>query len=91
MSATLAYLAPIVCRSWFFGKFHQAISLSVLSHCRMTMRAFWERNLRLKVDGSNSGPKRGTPALVGAGMAGDRADVIFAAPEEISGFIKPQC
>lgn len=55
------------------------------------MRAFWERNLRLKVDGSNSGPKRGTPALVGAGMAGDRADVIFAAPEEISGFIKPQC
>lgn len=54
-------------------------------------RAFWERNLRLKTDSSNSGPEKGAPALVGAGMAGDRADVIFAAPEEISSFIKPQC
>jgi cytochrome c len=54
-------------------------------------RSFWERNLRLKVDSSNDGPQRGVPALVGAGMAGDRADVIFAAPEEISSFIKPQC
>jgi len=24
-------------------------------------------------------------------MMGDRADAIFAAPEEISGFIKPEC
>jgi len=54
-------------------------------------RAFWERNLRLKVDGSNLGPAKGAPALTAAGMMGDRADVIFAAPEEISGLIKPQC
>jgi cytochrome c len=54
-------------------------------------RAFWERNLRLKTDGSNDGPERGAPALVGAGMMGDRADVIFAAPDEISAFIKQQC
>jgi cytochrome c len=54
-------------------------------------RAFWERNLRLKTDGSNDGPEKGAPALVGAGMMGDRADVIFAAPEEISGFIKSEC
>jgi cytochrome c len=40
-------------------------------------RAFWERNLRLKVDGSNVGPDKGARALVGAGMMGDRADVIF--------------
>jgi cytochrome c len=71
-----------------------------VTYCRDTFRvttadgktrAFWERNLRLKVDGSNVGPEKGAPALVGAGMMGDRADVIFAAPEEISGFIKPQC
>ena len=71
-----------------------------VTYCRDTFRvttpdgktrAFWEYNLRLKVDGSNVGPEKGAPALVGAGMMGDRADVIFAAPEEISGFIKPQC
>jgi cytochrome c len=54
-------------------------------------RHFWERNLRLKTDSSQDGPQRGAPALVPAGMMGDRADVIFAGPEEISGFIAHQC
>ncbi len=71
-----------------------------VSYCRDTFRvttadgntrAFWERNMRLKVDSSNDGPEKGAPALLGAGMMGDRADVIFAAPDEISGFIKPEC
>jgi uncharacterized cupredoxin-like copper-binding protein len=34
---------------------------------------------------------KGAPALVSAGMMGDRADVIFAAPGEISAFIAEQC
>lgn len=55
------------------------------------VRKFWERNLRLKTDSSNDGPAKGTPALMPAGMMGDRADLIFSAPDEISGFIKPQC
>ena len=54
-------------------------------------RAFWERNLRLKTDSSDDGPQKGAPALTPAGMMGDRADVIFAAPDEISGFIKSEC
>jgi cytochrome c len=54
-------------------------------------RDFWERNLRFKTDVSGDGPQKGAPALVLAGMMGDRADVIFAAPEEISGFISHQC
>jgi len=29
-------------------------------------RAFWERNLRLKVDSSNAGPEKGTLALFAA-------------------------
>jgi hypothetical protein len=29
--------------------------------------------------------------IVGAGMQGDRASVVFAAPSEISGFIKQSC
>jgi cytochrome c len=55
------------------------------------VRDFWERNLRFKTDVSEDGPQKGAPALVAAGMMGDRADVIFAAPDEISGFILHQC
>ena len=55
------------------------------------VRDFWERNLRFKTDVSDEGPQRGSPALVGAGMMGDRADVIFASPEEVSEFITHQC
>ncbi len=54
-------------------------------------RDFWERNLRFKTDSSGDGPQKGAPAIVPAGMMGDRADVIFAAPEEISGFIGERC
>jgi cytochrome c len=71
-----------------------------INHCRDTykvatadgkVRDFWERNLRFKTDVSDDGPQKGAPALVGAGMMGDRADVIFSGPEEISGFIAHQC
>jgi cytochrome c len=55
------------------------------------VRDFWERNLRFKTDVSGEGPQKGAPALVGAGMMGDRADVIFASPDEISAFIAHQC
>jgi cytochrome c len=52
---------------------------------------FWERNLRFKTDMSVEGPSKGSPAMVGAGMVGDRASIIFAAPEEFGQFIKRQC
>jgi cytochrome c len=74
--------------------------IQTISYCRDTyrvttadgkMRAFWERNIRIKTDGGNDGPEKGSPALMGAGMMGDRADLIFADPAEISGFIKEQC
>lgn len=71
-----------------------------ISHCRDTYRVttadgktrhFWERNLRLKTDSSRDGPHNGAPAIVPAGMLGDRADVIFAAPDEISKTIERRC
>jgi cytochrome c len=52
---------------------------------------FWERNLRLKTDASGDGPQKNAPALIGAGMMGDRADIIFADPSEISAFIAAKC
>jgi cytochrome c len=74
--------------------------VQAITYCRDTyrittadgkMHAFWERNLRFKTDGSENGPQKGAPALLSAGMLGDRADAIFATPEEISGLIKPEC
>ena len=54
-------------------------------------RAFWERNLRFKTDSSDKGPAKGAPAIVGAGMMGDRASVIFSAPEEWAQFVVRKC
>ena len=54
-------------------------------------RQFWERNLRLKTDSSNDGPEKNAPALVEAGMMGDRADVIFADPQEITPMVRAEC
>jgi cytochrome c len=71
-----------------------------ITYCRDTFkvttadgktRDFWERNLRFKTDSSNEGPAKDAPAIVGAGMMGDRASVIFAEPEEIGRFINRQC
>ena len=54
-------------------------------------RDFWERNLRFKTDSSDEGPDKDAPAIVNAGMMGDRASIIFASPEEISRFITRHC
>lgn len=71
-----------------------------ISYCRDTYRVmtadgkthdFWERNLRFKTDSGIEGPEKRAPALLGAGMLGDRADVIFADPNEISGLIVARC
>lgn len=51
----------------------------------------WEFNLRFKTDSSRLGPQPGIPVIVGAGMQGDRASVVFASPGEISGFVKRSC
>ncbi|MEO7243741.1 MAG: hypothetical protein ABIX12_01125 [Rubrivivax sp.] len=54
-------------------------------------RTWWEFNLRFKTDGSAKGPAAGKPVLVGNGMQGDRAAVVFSRPEEISAFVRRQC
>lgn len=51
----------------------------------------WEFNLRFKTDSSKLGPLPDNPVVVGAGMQGDRASVVFASPKEISSFIKLAC
>lgn len=51
----------------------------------------WEFNLRFKSDSSSHGPMKAQPVLVGQGMQGDRAQVVFASPAEISDFIRNDC
>jgi len=74
--------------------------VQTITLCRDTYRVatadgevheFWERNLRFKTDSSSEGPEMGAPAILDAGMMGDRASVIFAAPDEISAWIKSRC
>jgi len=77
-----------------------AKQVKAITYCRDTYRvttgdgkarAFWERNLRFMTDSSQDGPKKGVPAIMPAGMLGDRAAVIFAAPDEIAKMIEPRC
>ena len=81
-------------------KLYSAQRVQAITYCKDTytvttangqQRKFWERNLRLKTDASGDGPERNAPALIDAGMMGDRADVIFADPGEISPFIAAKC
>jgi cytochrome c len=74
--------------------------VKAITYCRDTYRvttadgktrAFWERNLRFMTDSSKDGPEKGAPAIMPAGMMGDRAAVIFAAPEEITKMIEARC
>lgn len=74
--------------------------VQAITHCRDTysvatadgaVHEFWERNLRFKTDSSPDGPEKGAPAVLDAGMMGDRASVIFATPEEIGIWIKSGC
>ena len=74
--------------------------VQAITYCRDTYRvttadgktrAFWERNLRFKTDSSDEGPAKGAPAIVGAGMMGDRASVVFSAPEEWAQLVVRKC
>lgn len=81
-------------------KLEAARKVKAIRQCRDTYHVvtgdgethdFWEPNLRFKTDSSDLGPPSDSPALLPAGMMGDRADVIFAKPDEMSGFIKHEC
>ena len=50
-----------------------------------------EFNLRFKTDSSKNGPEPGKPALLPAGMRGDRAQVAFASPHELKRFLVELC
>ena len=77
-----------------------AAQVTAIRYCGDTYRvttadekthAFWEFNLRFKTDGSTVGPAAGKSVIVGNGMQGDRASIVFSRPEEISTLVRRQC
>ena len=74
--------------------------ITALKHCGDTYtvdtadgksQKVWEFNMRFKTDTSKLGPAPGKPVVLGAGMQGDRASIVFASPKEISEFITASC
>lgn len=72
---TIAY-----CRSEY------ALTMASGAHHRYS-----EFDLRFKTDSSRNGPESGKPALLPAGMRGDRGQVIFANPDELKRFLGERC
>jgi len=52
---------------------------------------FNEFDLRFKTDSGPTGPNPGAPVLIPAGMAGDRAFLVFAEPDELKNMLKKTC
>lgn len=52
---------------------------------------FWEKNVRLKIDSTATGPPEGTPVILGAGMRGDRVSVIFKNVADLSRLLVEEC
>jgi cytochrome c len=50
-----------------------------------------EFNLGFKTDSGRTGPEPGKPALLPAGMRGDRAQVIVVSREELKRFLFERC
>jgi cytochrome c len=52
---------------------------------------FFEMNVRLKLDTRSTGPEAGQPVITGAGMMGDRVNIIFASVADLARFVVEQC
>ena len=52
---------------------------------------YWEQNIRLKIDSTETGPPPGVGVIVGAGMQGDRFSVIFASLADLVALVSEDC
>ncbi len=51
----------------------------------------WEKNIRLKIDSTETGPPPGAGVILGAGMQGDRYTVIFASVADLQRLVSETC
>ncbi len=82
--------APVGARQGMMGREHCRDTYTVKTADGKVDKV-WEFNLRFKTDSGKDGPAPGKPVIVGAGMQGDRASIVFASASEISNFIKSSC
>jgi cytochrome c len=54
-------------------------------------RPYWEKNIRLKIDGEETGPPPGVPVILGAGMRGDRFSVVFSSLADLKAVVEEKC
>lgn len=54
-------------------------------------RPYWEKNIRLKIDGTESGPPPGVAVILGAGMQGDRFSVVFSSVADFGALVQEKC
>jgi cytochrome c len=78
----------------------EAQTVAVLRHCRDsyfvttadgTEIPIFEMNVRLKLDSRSTGPQAGKPVIVGAGMMGDRVNILFASVADLTRFLVEEC
>jgi cytochrome c len=56
-----------------------------------TETPYFEMNVRLKIDSRSTGPEAGKPVVTGAGMMGDRVNIIFGDVADLARFVREQC
>lgn len=52
---------------------------------------YWEKNIRLKIDSTETGPPPGFGVVLGAGMQGDRYSVIFGSLTDLERLVSENC
>jgi cytochrome c len=82
------------------GEASPATRISEIRHCGDsffittadgTQEAFWEKNVRIKIDSAETGPPQGVPVLIESGRMGDRTYVIFRSLDDLRTLIAEKC
>src|SRR5680860_124106 len=52
---------------------------------------YWEKNVRLKTDSTDTGPPPGIGVILGSGMQGDRYSVVFSSVADLQHLVSETC
>lgn len=52
---------------------------------------YWEKNMRLKIDSTDTGPPENVPVVLGSGMGGDRFSLVFDSIETLNAKLQEKC
>lgn len=52
---------------------------------------YWEKNMRLKIDSTDTGPPENVPVVLRSGMGGDRFSLVFDSVETLTAKLQEKC